>query len=85
MTVTTQAKTSTEAAASDRRRPGRMDQVSPALIPILRKGELPPEIDNSIEFGEPDQIAGARGVLFGVALSAPLWVGIVYVGRWLLA
>lgn len=84
MTVTTDVKTPAEAAVSDRRRPGRIEQVSPALIPIMRAGDLPPGLDESLEYGEPDQIAGARGVFFGVVLSAPLWVGIAYLGRWLL-
>lgn len=88
MTVTTEVKTTTEAAATDRRRPGRLDQVSPSLIPILRTGdqpgELPVDPNESIEFEEPDQIAGARGIFFGVAISAPLWVGIAYLGRWIL-
>ncbi len=84
MPVTTDVKTPTEAAVSDRRRPGRLDEVSPALIPILRTGEHPPVLDETVEYGEPDQIAGARGVFFGVVLSAPLWVGIAYLGRWLL-
>ena len=85
MTVTTEVKTSTEAAVTDRRRPGRIEQVNPSLIPILRTGEHPPHVNEPIEFDERDQVAGARGLFFGVTLSAPLWVGIAYVGRWLLS
>lgn len=84
MTLKTDVKTPTEAAVSDRRRPGRREEVNPALIPLLRTSEHPPILDETLEYDEPDQIAGARGVFFGVVLSAPLWVGIAYLGRWLL-
>ncbi len=83
MTVTTEVKTPTEAATTDRRRPGRIEDVNPSLIPLLRTGEMPPGLDETFEDDEPDQITGARGVFFGVAFSAPLWVGIAYLGRWL--
>ncbi len=72
-----------EAAASDRRRPGRLKQVSPELIPILRTAESAPTLEEDMAL-EDDQLAGMRGVAFGLALSVPLWVGIAYVGRWLL-
>ncbi len=80
-----------EAAVSDRRRPGRSTQVSPELIPILRgDGTVDPsqdEIDgqDELEQDDPEQLAAARGILTGVLLSAPLWIGIAYVGHWLLS
>ena len=68
-------------AASDRRRPGRLDNINPELIPILRGQEHEMKFD--IE--DIDQTAALRGLFFGVLLSAPLWVGIAYAGSFLLS
>lgn len=84
MRLETEVKAPAGSVVADRRRPNRIEQVNPALIPILRTGEIPPDLGETIEFDEPDQMAGARGILIGVAISAPLWVGIVFLGRWLL-
>ena len=73
--------TQTTVDATDRRRPGRLENVSPVLIPILRNSE--PMI--TIEFDEVDQAAAVRGLAFGVMLSAPIWVVIAYLGRWFLS
>ena len=73
--------TTTEAAASDRRRPGRVSDVSPELIPILR-GEEPPAV---LEFEDVDQTAALRGLFFGVLFSIPVWVAIAYVGTFFLS
>lgn len=83
MTLNTEAVAPTDTVVADRRRPGRIEQVNPALIPVLRTSELPPDLGDTIEFDEPDQMAGARGIFAGVAISAPFWVGIVCLGRWL--
>ncbi len=69
-------------SVTDRRRPGRKEDVSPELIPLLRNQE--PSAP-SIEFHETDENAAARGLCAGVLLSAPLWIGIVYIGSWLLS
>ncbi len=82
--ATVEAATSAEAAASDRRRPGRIRQVSPELIPILRASERATTLDQELELEGYDELAGMRGVFSGLTLSIPLWVGIGYVGRWLL-
>ena len=83
MTDTTEVEAAPETLATvdttDRRRPGRLESVSPALIPILRRAE--PEI----EFDEVDQNSAIRGLFFGLLLSAPIWALIAYVGRWLLS
>lgn len=71
----------TAAAASDRRRPGRLDAINPELIPILRGEE--PEIH--FEYEDIDQTAALRGIFFGVLLSAPAWAGIAYAGSFLLS
>lgn len=71
-------------AANDRRRPGRLPHVSPELIPLLR-GEAAPVPEQPIEFGEPDQLRSARGVILAVMISAALWAGIACTGVWLLS
>lgn len=79
MTEVTEVEASAAQAvadAADRRRPGRVENVSPALIPILRTPD--PAVD--IEFDEVDQAAAVRGLAFGVLLSAPIWVAIAYLG-----
>ena len=73
--------TVTAVEVTDRRRPGRVENVSPALIPILRSAD--PE--SAIEFDEVDQAAAVRGLAFGVLLSAPIWVAIAYLGMWFLS
>lgn len=73
--------TQTPVETTDRRRPGRLENVSPVLIPILRNAE-PTTV---IEFDEVDQAAAIRGLAFGVLLSAPIWVAIAYIGMWFLS
>ena len=77
--VEAKAATLTEADTTDRRRPGRLKNVSPALIPILRN------TDPEIEFDEIDQASAVRGLAFGLLLSAPIWVAIAYIGLWFLS
>ena len=69
-------------AARDRRRAGRPEHVAPTLIPLLR-GESAPPAAEAIQFGDPDQLRGVRGLAVGVALSAPLWAAAGLMGRWL--
>ncbi len=82
MTDPTQFETTTlietTSDTTDRRRPGRLDSVSPELIPLLRKqtAEAPIEFDEE----DVDQTAAVRGVFFGVLISAPIWAAIAYVG-----
>lgn len=71
---------------ADRRRPGRRERISPELVPLLRgQAPAPPADDDLVEFGEPDQLDAARGLAAGVLLSAPVWICIAYIGRWLLS
>ena len=74
--------TDQQATVTDRRRPGRLQDIRPELIPLLRGQET--EAPSAIEFDEPDECAAARGLCTGVVLSAPLWLGIAYVGSLLL-
>lgn len=64
-----------------RRRPGRNEQVSPHLIPLLRNpatvdipAPLPVEID-PLPLGQDR--AFIKGILVALALSVPLWAGII--------
>jgi hypothetical protein len=70
-----------------RRRPGRRDDAYPSLIPLLRgtAGPVPddgtgivdrPAIPAGLEAKE-DALAPARGIIFGLALSVPIWVVLV--------
>ena len=68
--------------ARDRRRPGRQDDVSPELIPLLR-GEV---IDGLVEPGihpdlplfddDEDPLQAARGVLMGLITGMAFWVSV---------
>ncbi len=61
-----------------RRRPDRLAEVHPSLIPLLRgsvkldavdPGSLLPE---DLETGD-DNLAAARGIMLAIVLSAPVW------------
>ncbi|MDP9097058.1 MAG: hypothetical protein M3N26_11010 [Pseudomonadota bacterium] len=83
LTPKAQAESATE--VTDRRRPGRLSKVNSELLPILR-GEDSLELpDPSIDFPEDDQLSAARGLMFGAVLSAPFWIGMAVIGRWLLS
>jgi hypothetical protein len=61
----------------DQRRPGRLEKVSPALIPLLRE---PAECADGLDF-DSDPLAPARGIVVGLLLSVPLW-GLIGLGVW---
>jgi hypothetical protein len=56
-----------------RRRPGRKNHVSPALLPLLREpvgdslSDLEPDED-------PDQLSVVRGIYFAILMSLPIWI-----------
>jgi hypothetical protein len=63
----------------DRRRPGRAP-VNPNLLPLLRRGgagavmEQQAEIDlPDVEWESEDSMKPARGIVFGLMLSLPIW------------
>ena len=65
----------------DRRRPGRLAQVSPNLLPLLRAEErarLPP-LD--IEHAASRSLDTGPGVALGVGLGALLWAALI-AGGW---
>ncbi len=73
----TSEQASSPAGIKGRRRPGRNDQVSPHLIPLLRDPApanipAPPPCEmETLLFN--DQLVPARGIIFGLVLSVPLW------------
>ena len=79
-------QTPTPAVIRGRRRPGRNDQVSPHLIPLLRN---PGTVDSpDLLLGDvealplSDDLMPIRGVMFSLALSVPLWTviaGVIWV------
>ena len=71
------------AAPNDRRRPGRLDQASPHLIPLLRTAEIEAAAASVIEeeLAFEDALAPAKGIAVGLLLSVPVWAvlgGIVW-------
>ena len=63
-------------AALERRRAGRLDDVSPALIPLLR-GDSSDQLGGYPIDDEPDQLGAFRGItiwaLISAAFFALLW------------
>ena len=63
-----------------RRRPGRIDQVSPNLIPLLRNpptADIPELLPGEVDLPPlEDEMAPATGIMFGLALSIPIWAAI---------
>ena len=71
------------AASKDRRRPGRADQASSHLLPLLRTAEIEAAAASGIEEELPfeDALAPAKGIAVGLLLSMPVWAvvaGIVW-------
>ena len=66
------------AAPKDRRRPGRSDQASPHLIPLLRTAEVEaaaaPSAADELPFD--NALEPIQGIVLGLALSVPLWAAI---------
>jgi hypothetical protein len=60
---------------TDRHRPGRRDDVSPRLIPLLREN-----LSNSLN-DEPDQLRASRGIITWAVISAVVFAVIVVVFR----
>lgn len=57
----------------ERRRAGRVANVSPALIPLLRDEGQPTCDDEELRGHD---LAPATGILMSVLLSSPIWVAI---------
>lgn len=73
---------SPESVTDDRRRPGRPNQVSPTLIPLLRTTpapDLPPE-DNADLAQDYEELAPAAAIAAIVLVSTLLWGAIGFMG-----
>lgn len=58
----------------DCRRPGRNDNPNPELLPLLR-GAARANTTLVIEFAkDPNTLSAARGIIWGMLLSAMIWV-----------
>jgi hypothetical protein len=58
--------------AKERRRPGRVNYTQPALIDLLRAPPPSASVDKGVN-GTDEQLAPARGIVFGIMLAVPLW------------
>ncbi len=71
------------APVKDRRRPGRLAEVNPELLPLLRRTVTP--VDDLLARAAEarrTQLAAARGFGFGLMFSIPLWAGLAAGARW---
>jgi len=69
----------------DRRRPGRPENVSPHLIPLLRNAasvEIAPD-DAPASDRAQDDLGPVRGIIAGLVLAVPLWSLIALAVWWL--
>lgn len=74
------AKDSGLKALRDRRRHGRVQEVVPSLLPLLRNEINPSAIDGFDKLQETTgQLRAIKGILIGVLLSAVLWVMLYWV------
>lgn len=53
---------------SDRRRPGRMNEVSPTLLPLLRD-----PVADSEAYDRDDDLRSSEGIAVSILLSAAPW------------
>lgn len=60
----------------DRRRPDRRDDVSPALIPLLREDSLS-NLSNGAAAATQDDLSASRGIVIWALISAAAWVPLV--------
>ena len=75
------------AETQDRRRPGRVDYRSPALVALMRdvpNGFIEPDpTDGMVAFEREDQMAPARGIAMGVVISGFAWA-VIGASIWML-
>ncbi len=77
--------------AADRRRTGRLEDVPPPLIPLLRFKPSPEQVEAeqghlapSEDAEDDDSLRLMRGIAFGLAISAFFWiaVGVFLIWGW---
>jgi hypothetical protein len=56
-----------------RRRPGRQNHVSPALLPLLRE-PVGYNLSDLESDEDPDQLSVVRGIYFAMLVSLPIWI-----------
>lgn len=67
---------------AERRRPGRPETVSPALLPLLRRHSL---MQDALGHREPDDLAAARGIGLGVVIGLAIWLALAVLAWWIFA
>ena len=82
MTLDVTDKPIDTATTVDRRRPGRLEAVSPKLLPLLRAEERAklPMLDEVLEISDRRLDTGP-GIALGLGLGALLWTALI-VGGW---
>ena len=72
---------------TDRRRPGRLAYVSPALLPLLRAEERarlpapPPEAEDVTAWPDDRRLDAGEGVVLAMTAGALIWTAIIG-GAW---
>lgn len=77
----------------DRRRPGRSEDVSPPLLPLLRFKPLATQVEalhdleakpaDAVWDEDDDDLRASRGILFGVVVAGLVWALIGMLMMWL--
>jgi hypothetical protein len=78
---------SRKASVRERRRPGRIENVSTELLPLYRDssaGRTAAPANNESVLDTSDDLAPARGIFLGGIISLVLWILIAFVARWLI-
>lgn len=76
------AEAAIPAAPNDRRRPGRIDNINPNLLPLLRN-PAPPESADADLVGLPcDDLKPAKGIVAAILIALPFWILVALGGWW---
>jgi len=77
VTIAVQPFEAAKPALVERRRPGRLSRISPALLPLLRTAHEPNLDVLEAQFDNPDQLRPARGLGFALFVSALMWGSLI--------
>jgi hypothetical protein len=74
------------ADSGERRRPGRVAQVNPHLVALLRDPAMAEiaRLEAALAATSQDQLRVAKGLAAGLGLALPLWGALALAARWLL-
>lgn len=64
-------------APADRRRLGRLKDINPGLIPLLRGDAMASELPEDRCDDEPDQLRTSRGIIIWTLISAVVWLALL--------